>query len=154
MALINETIQNQIRQVFAGLQGPVKLLMFSQGSGRLPPDGVPTIECQMCSDTRLLIEEVAELSDKISVEVHDFVDDEELAKQYRVDKIPAIAILGEGDKDYGIRLYGIPSGYEFSSLIEDILLVSRGTHNLNPETMEALGRLNKPVHIQVYVTPT
>jgi len=154
MALLNDAIQSQIRQVFAGLIGPVKMVMFSQGSGRLPPDGVPTIECQMCSDTRLLIEEVAELSDNITVEVHDFIDDTELAAQYGVDKIPAIAILGAEDKDYGIRLYGIPSGYEFSSLIEDILLVSRGQHNLTPETMSAISKLNKPVHIQVYVTPT
>jgi alkyl hydroperoxide reductase subunit AhpF len=72
-----------------------------------------------------------------------------------VDKIPALAILGEGGaKDYGIRLYGIPSGYEFSSLIEDILLVGKGKPELSQRTLDHLASLTEPVHIQVYVTPT
>lgn len=150
MALLNEEIQNQIRQVLAGMSGPVRLVMFTQGS-----DGTPVLECSMCADTRSLLEEVAALSDQITLEVRDFLKDEGLAQQYQIDKIPAIAILGEGGaKDYGIRMYGIPSGYEFSSLIESILLASKGQPELSPKTMQEVGRLDRPVHIQVYVTPT
>jgi glutaredoxin-like protein len=145
MALLNENIQNQVRQVFESIQNPVRLLMFTQGEGG-------ALECQMCHDTRQLIEEVASLSDKVSVEVYDFVGDSKIAEQHGVDKIPAVVIAGE--KDYGVRFYGIPSGYEFSSLIEGIVAVGRREPSLSKNTLQEVQKLNKPVHIQVFVTPT
>lgn len=69
-----------------------------------------------------------------------------------MDKIPAIAIIGE--KDYGIRFYGIPAGYEFSSLLSAILMVSTGMVKLGEDTKKFLDKLSKPVHMQVFVTPT
>ena len=72
--------------------------------------------------------------------------------EYGVDKIPAIAIVGH--KDYGVRYYGIPSGYEFSSLIEAIVDVSRGETELLPATRETLAGFVEPLHFQVFVTPT
>jgi glutaredoxin-like protein len=145
MALLNANIQKQVQQVFKGLENPVRLLLFTQGDGG-------ALECQMCQDTRLLIEEVAALSDKISLEIYDFVADAKLAEQHGVDKIPALVIAGE--KDYGVRFYGIPSGYEFSSLIEGISTVSRRKPSLNKKTLQELQRLDRPVQIQVFVTPT
>lgn len=145
MALLNANIQKQVRQVFENIQHPVRLLMFTQGEGG-------ALECQMCHDTRLLIEEVAALSDQINLEVYDFVGDAKVAEQYHVDKIPAVVIAGE--KDYGVRFYGIPSGYEFSSLIEGIVAVGKRQPSLNKKTLQDVQRLNKPVHIQVFVTPT
>ena len=86
-------------------------------------------------------------------EVYDFVRDAKLAEQYHIDKIPAVAILSNSStpKDYGIRLYGIPSGYEFSTLIEDILMVSRQRTDLSVETLDELKKLTQPVNIQVFV---
>jgi alkyl hydroperoxide reductase subunit AhpF len=101
-------------------------------------------------------EELAELSDKITLEVYDFVDDKEIAEQYNIDKIPATVVMKGGDqaKDYNIRYFGIPSGYEFSSLIEDILMVSAEDSGLSDTTKEYLASLSEPVHLQVFVTPT
>ncbi len=148
MPLLDEHIQEQVRQALSEMSGPVKVLLFTQEQGG-------ALECDYCADTRQLLEELAALSDRIHLEIYDFVADEEVARQYGVDKIPAIVLLG-GDppKDYGIRFYGIPSGYEFGTLIEDLLMVSRGEHNLLPKTLEALQQLDQPVHIQVFVTPT
>jgi len=149
MSLIPVEVQNQVREVFQALEEPVKLVMFTQGGGG-------AIECSMCKDTRQLVEEVAGLSEKIELQIVDLVKDADIAIQYNIEKIPAVAVLKEGSqpKDYGIRLFGIPSGYEFSSLIEDILLVSRGTTNLSFKTLNELEKLEHPVHIQVFVTPT
>ena len=110
MSLLNDNIQKQIREAFETLTGPVKIVMFTQG------DNVP--ECETCADTRQLLTEVSALSDKITLEVHNFVSEAKLAEQYHIDKIPAVAILSGGatPKDYGIRLYGVPAGYEFSTL--------------------------------------
>jgi glutaredoxin-like protein len=145
MGLLNTNIQKQVRQVFNSLENPVRLLLFTQGEGG-------ALECQMCRENRQLIEEVAALSDKISLEVYDFVGDAKVADQYGIDKIPALVVAGE--KDYGVRFFGIPSGYEFSSLIEGIKAVSQRKPNLNKKTLQDLQRLDRPVRIQVFVTPT
>ena len=91
-------------------------------------------------------------SDKVSVEVFDFVDDKALADSLGIDKVPAIAVVGA--KDYGIRMFGIPSGYEFGSLIESIKLVSTGKSGLSADTKKTVAQLTKPVKIQVFITPT
>ena len=141
MALLNDQIRADVRSALAEVENPVTLKVFTQ-----------TIECQYCKETRELVQEVAALSDKLSIEVYDFVADEKVAQSYGIDKVPAVAIVGH--KDYGIRLYGIPSGYEFSTLIEDIKLVSRGDSGLSKETREMVAKLTKPVRIQVFITPT
>ena len=84
--------------------------------------------------------------------MYDFVKDKEKANQMSIDKIPALAILG--DRDYGIRFYGIPSGYEFTSFVEDIMDIGMRKTNLSEKTKKALSELKNPVHIQVFVTPT
>ncbi|MEW6568358.1 MAG: hypothetical protein AB1449_09385 [Chloroflexota bacterium] len=92
----------------------------------------------------------------MALQVRDFVADAALAEAYGIDKIPALAIRRDGPrpKDIGIRFYGIPSGYEFGTLIEDILMLSRRDPGLEPETLGELSRLTSLVHIQVFVTPT
>ncbi len=149
MAILNDDIKNQVREVLADLAAPVKLVVFTQGEGG-------ALECAMCAETRGLVEEVASLSDMISVEVRDFVKDSEVAETYGIDKIPAIAVVREGEEpaDFGIRLYGIPSGYEFGTLIEDIRLASSGDPELTESTLKQLAELSGPVNIQVFVTPT
>jgi alkyl hydroperoxide reductase subunit AhpF len=146
MPLLNDKIQGQVRKTLEDMAGPVKLAMFTQSSEAL--------ECEMCGETRGLLEEIAALAPagKLSVEVHDFLTDADVKASYKIDKIPAIAVVGA--KDYGIRLYGIPAGYEFSSLMDDILAVSKGESGLSSATKAALARVNQPIHIQVYVTPT
>jgi glutaredoxin-like protein len=147
MPLIAEKDADFLREEFeTGLVNPVRLVMFTQ-----------EMECQFCAETRQIVQEIADLSDKITAEIYNFVTDKATADLFSIDKIPAVAILRveDGkDRDYGIRFYGIPSGYEFTSVIEDIMDVSRGESGLQPKTKEALAALTEPVHFQVFVTPT
>ena len=143
MAMISDKDKKAVGDRLTKLTGPVKLVMFTQ-----------EMECQFCKETRELVEEVAALSDKISVEVKDFLKADVEAKKLGVDKIPAIAVLGDGDKDYGIRFYGIPAGYEFMSLLESIEIVSKGESGLSANGKEKIKGLGKAVHLQVFVTPT
>ena len=142
MDLIPEDKKELLKKDFEEkLDKPVKILMFTQ-----------EIECRFCSDTRQLAQEIATLSDKITAEVYDFVADAQKAKEYGVDKIPALAIIGE--KDYGVRIYGIPYGYELQTLIDAIINVSRGKTDLTDKTKQILTEVKKPVHIQVFVSLT
>ena len=149
MPLLDESTRNEVEKILEAMDQPVRLVMFTQGHG-----GVP--ECQTCSEDRELAEEVASLNGKIRLEVRDFVADAALAEELRVDKIPALAVLNDGPspRDYGIRLYGIPAGFEFSTLIEDLLLVSTRRPGLTENTVQQISKIREPVHIQVFTTPT
>ncbi len=150
MPLLDDRVRKQVQAALAGLPRRVKMLLFTQGEGG-------ALECSYCEETRGLAQEVAALSDRITVEVRDFVADEVLARAHGVDKIPAIVLLGDegaGARDYGIRFFGIPAGYEFSTLIEDLRMVSAGEPKLAPETTAFLAALKEPLHLQVFVTPT
>ncbi len=149
MPLLTSEVQDQVRTRLEGIQNPVKILLFTQKENAPVP-------CEFCREAQQLVEEVAALSDRVSLTIYDFVADAPAVKKYDVDKIPALVILQDSEEvvDYGVRLYGIPSGYEFGTLVEDLLLVSQGEAALSADTMGILGRLKNPVHIQVYVTPT
>ncbi len=129
------------REFSEKLVNDVKLAVFTQ-----------EIPCMFCKETVEVCQDLASVSPKVKVEVFDFVKDQMRANELRIDKIPAIAVVGA--KDYGVRFYGIPSGYEFTSLIGAILDVSKGDSGLTPKNRELLKTLDKPVHIQVFVTPT
>ncbi len=141
MPLLNEEIAEQVKQELAGLASPVRLVMFTQ-----------EFECTYCAETQQLVEEIAQLSDQLTAEVYDFVDDKEKAEELGIDKVPAIAVIGA--EDYGVRLYGIPSGYEFTSLLHAIQSVAAGKPGLSEKGLKALTELTEPVHVQVFVTPT
>jgi glutaredoxin-like protein len=141
MALIKEKDREKLIGIMKAIEEDVKIVMFTQEN-----------ECQQCQITRELLEEVAALSEKVSLEVRDFEVDAEMAKQLGVDKIPATLILGE--KDYGIRFYGVPAGYEFNVLIQDILDVGKRSPGLDKKTLKALASIDKPVHLQVFISPT
>jgi len=141
MPLLNDEIRHEVSKILANLPGPVRLVMFTQ-----------EFECEYCTETRQLVEEVAELSDRITAEIYDFQADRAKAEELGIDKIPAIAVIGA--QDYGVRFYGIPSGYEFASFLHAIQSVAAGKPELSDATLRVVAGIQKPVHIQVFVTPT
>ena len=144
--LLNDEIANQVRQAFAQLDNPVEVLFFGRQEG-----------CDYCAQTLHLVEEVSELSDKLHLSAYDVESDAELASKYNVDKTPGLVITArDGDRlvDFGVRYAGVPSGHEFSSLIQDIILVSRRDSGLSQQTRDLLADLTEPVSLQVFVTPT
>jgi len=154
MELLNKDVKEATKKKFSEeLEDSVTLLFFTQEPSRLTlPEHLKGQECIYCKETRQLLKEVSSLSDKIKLNLYDFEGDKEKAKEYGIDKIPATIILN--DKDYGIRFFGIPSGYEYASLIEAIVDVSKNKTGLSQKTKEALKGIDKDIHIQVFVTPT
>jgi len=141
MGFINQKIKDDLSAEFKKLQRNVTLKFFSQD-----------MECRFCKDTRELLEELQGVSGMVKVEVHDFIKDAALAKELGISRIPAIAVIGA--KDHGIRFYGIPSGYEFASLVEAIRLEANAEVKLSAESKAFLDTLAADVHLQVFVTPT
>ena len=142
MALLTEEVTAELREAFAGLVNPVRLVVFSQA-----------LADPISEEVRRLVEELAALDARLSAESRNFVLDPERVAELGIERIPAIAVLG-ADKDYGVRFYGLPTGYEFGSLVEAILDVSRGASRLSDETRAGLAALDKDVRLRVFSTPT
>jgi alkyl hydroperoxide reductase subunit AhpF len=142
MGLISDDVAEQLKQEFQRLTNPVRLVVFSQALADPESEQV-----------RRLVEELGSLDARIAVESRNFVLDKERAEALGIARIPAIAIMG-AEQDYGIRFYGLPSGYEFGTLVDAILDVSSGDSGLTEQTRQALAELPRPVHLQVFSTPT
>ncbi|MFI5449974.1 MAG: thioredoxin family protein [Candidatus Bathyarchaeia archaeon] len=142
MGILSEEQRSRLRSELAqNLTNPVMLTVFTQ-----------EFECNYCKETRELTQELASLNDKIRVQVFDFVKNKERTSEYGIDKVPAIVI--EGTRKTQAKFYGVPAGYEFSTLLKDIVQASKDENELSPATRKTLSAIRVPVHIQVFVTPT
>ncbi len=139
--ILSEKDREAVKKEFEKLADPVKVTVFSQELGS-----------ETCQQTERLVREVVLLTDKASMEVLNLVLDREKANAYGVDRVPAVVV--EGAKDYGIRFFGLPAGYEFTNLVDAIVVASTGKPALSQETQAALAGLRSPVHIKVFATPT
>ncbi len=155
MPLLKPSDQAALREELTKMTNPVRLVFFTQA-----------LNCETCDITKQILEEVVALSDKLELQTHNFAIDHDAVAHYGIARIPAIVPVrlevhtsGEGpnestEHDYGIRFYGVPSGYEFMSLIGDLLDVSHGESGLSPESKAWLAQIKEPVHFQVFTTPT
>jgi thiol-disulfide isomerase/thioredoxin len=152
MPILSDRDKQKVQSMLSGMINPVKLVFFTQ-----------TIGCETCAPTRQILDELVPLNEKLSVEEVNYVLDAERAARYDVDHVPAIAMEGTGGasgaeapgaKAARIRFYGIPSGYEFMSLLDAIMLVSSGDPGLSEASQARLATVDAPVKIQVFVTPT
>ncbi len=138
---LSDAVKKEVRTHLARLDRPVRLAYFTQKNA-----------CGACREQQLLLEELTALSPKLTLEVRELVADAPEAKRYGVDKVPATLVLG--DKDYGIRFYGLTGGYEFGSLLEAIVMVSTGKSGLDPQVEALARRIAVSVHLEVMVTLT
>ena len=141
MSFLQEKDKPDVQKILNNMVNPVKLIIFTSEQN-----------CQYCQETKQLLNEVVDLTDNISLTEYDLATDSDAADQYHIDKAPAIVI--RADQDYGVRYFGIPSGYEFGSLLEDIVDISRDDAGFSETQLDEIARIEKPLHLQVFVTPT
>ena len=150
MAIISPEDRQTLQTLFAKeLQDDVNITYFTQRESVLI---IPGHECSSCKETRELLEELTQTSDKLHLTVKDFVRDEQEAEDLGITRIPAFIL--QGHTMGAMRYFGIPAGYEFSTLVEDLIDVSKGTTRLSEKTREILATVDQDLHIQVFVTPT
>ena len=151
MALISERDREAIAKIFEeNLVDPVRMVFFTIPTSPLIVPGRET--CETCDDVQQLVQEIAAISDKLSVEVHHFERERDVARQYNVSRVPAL-VLTTGDESR-VRYFGAPAGYEFMTLIQDIQNLSKRQTALSQATRDALAAITDPIHLQVFVTPT
>ena len=149
-SLIKDQQKAQLKRTFRkDLKANVELRLFTQ---RPSPITVPGRECKYCVETQQMVEDLAALSPKLSLEVIDIFSQPELAKEEGISRVPALAFGPKGKAK--LRFFGIPGGYQLSVLVENIRTMSRGVSPLSIATRKGLRGIDQLVHIQVFVTPT
>jgi alkyl hydroperoxide reductase subunit AhpF len=143
MTLLSPSDQQTLRDMFADMTNTVTILFFTQAFG-----------CETCDDTKRILHELTDLSDRIVVEEVNLVLDKERAATYGIDRAPGLALLA-GGVDTRVRMLGAPAGYDFMSLVDAILAVSGASDApLTQESLELLAQVTTPQKIEVFVTPT
>jgi alkyl hydroperoxide reductase subunit AhpF len=140
--MLSEHDRKRVQQMLGGMVNPVRLVFFTQ-----------SLSCESCRPARQILEALAPLSDKLSIDERNFILDKQAVGQFGVERVPAIAVVA-GEDDTGIRFYGAPAGYEFSALIDAIVAASIGQSGLSDASRTQLAAVTSPVRIQVFVTPT
>ncbi|MGB9636581.1 MAG: protein disulfide oxidoreductase, partial [Thermoplasmata archaeon] len=129
-----------IKLEFEKMRNNVKILVFTSEEN-----------CDYCKETLEIVNELKDLGNKISLETYDLTKNRDVAEKYGVDKAPAI-VLEAGEKR--AKFFGIPAGYEFTALVEDIVEISYEKPELHEKTRALLKNVDRDVHIMVFVTPT
>ena len=147
MGLISASDQQRLRETFADMARPVRLVFFTQ-----------TLGCETCLQTKQILDELPPLSEKISIDEVNFILEPDRARQYGIDRVPAVAIVGQTEsgeeRDSNIRFLGAPAGYEFMSLIQAVLLVGGRPSVLSEESMKRVAAVSSPTTMHVFTTPT
>jgi glutaredoxin-like protein len=145
--LISAADQDRLRETFLEMPRPVRLLLFTQ-----------TLGCETCLQAKQIVDELPALSAKITVEEVNFILEPERAAQYDIDRVPAVAIVGQTEageeRDSKIRFLGTPAGYEFMSLIQAVLLVGGRPSILSEESLKLIEAVTAPTTVRVFTTPT
>jgi hypothetical protein len=163
MPFLSEADQDQLKTIFSEqLDRHVRLRVLTRPPSKLYIPGQQL--CASCGEAEPFVRELATLSDKLEVVVHDVQAEPALADQYAVrgllpaillESVPADAEDGQSSPEHGaIRFLGLPAGYEFSTLVADIVDVSTGNIALSEAAQEELRGLEQDLHLQVFVTPT
>jgi len=144
VALLSDQDRQTVANRLAVITHPVRLLLFTQTFGA--PDSVRA--------ARQVLDEIVPLNEHLSLEEVNLVLEKERAAEYGVDRVPAIVLL-RGDEDTRLRFFGAPSGYEFVSLIEAVVLAGTDDSGLSQASKELIATaVTEPMTIDVFVTPT
>ena len=143
MPLLSEQDRQTVQRHLADIAQPVTLLFFTQTIGA--PESALV--------ARQILDEVAALSAHITVEEVNFVLEKDRAAQHGITDIPAVVLLRNGE-DTRIRFLGAPSGYEFMSLVEALVLAGTGDSGLSAESRRLIAeQVHEPLEVLVFVTP-
>ncbi len=141
MAILSDENRDDVREVFEQMDREITAHVFTDDN------------CEYCDETVELNEELAELTDLYTLEVHDL--ESEAAEEWDAttyDNAP-VTVLTDGEIR-GVRYFGIPSGQEFGAYVRDIVAVSTGESGLDESIKAELAEIDEPVNIKVFVTLT
>ena len=138
--MLGEREREAVASVLATLERDVQVTL------ELGPTAAPVTllaaggrEIDSGAQTQAVLEDVCSLSDRVTLEI---VERDEPGPWPRTTIGPGLVYLG------------MPLGYELTTLVHGIVEAARAEPSLTEASRERLGRLERDVAIDVYVTPT
>jgi glutaredoxin-like protein len=146
---ISEQDRQEIKKQVGSLVKPTEVMLFSQKIG-----------CEYCPDTEQLLKELTEILDNLKLVIYNPLVDVDLANKYGISKeVPAIIL--RSNKDYNFKFLGIPAGYEFTWLLNSILMVANDQLPISEKTINTVKEIDNMLksngavlELWVFVTPT
>ena len=142
--MLNDEVKEQVRPMLADLAHEVELKVYTGGTIVVPGSDATGYQ----DETLALLREVAELSDQVTVTEANLTTDDE-AKAAGITRAPTIVFRRMGETRTNLRFLGLPSGYEFTTLLESIRMVAS-----EEEQDDKVGELGETTLLQTFVTPT
>lgn len=144
MGLLSDQDRQTVARHLADIRHPVTVLFFSQTIGA--PETVLV--------TQQILQELVSLHPLLTLEEVNVVLEKERAEQYGIVGAPGIVLLRNGE-DSRMRFLGAPAGYEFTSLVEALILAGTDESGLSADSKALVAaHVTGPIDIKVFVTPT
>jgi len=141
--------QQLIRERFAReLTSRLRVDFFTR---KPSPIFIPGRDSLRCEDVRTLLQELASLSERISLTVHDIDAEAKAASELGVEEAPGIVLRGQSNR--ALRFLGLPSGTLFPVFLEAMIEAARNRYELDEAAKRQLRRLKSDVRLDVYVAP-
>ncbi len=136
--VLSEKDKEAVRKMLEPVKKETKILFFRSDE--------PI--CKYCDVIKELLEDIHSVNPNIVFEVLDTKGDE--ARKYGVEHGPTLVFADKPN----IWYMGIPSGHEFRTFLEDIVAVGTGSIDLDASAARKIARVDEPLEILVFVTPT
>jgi alkyl hydroperoxide reductase subunit AhpF len=157
MALLGDDDTKYLRDSFAALASDVTITVVTRERSRLVIPGsngdASAADGDASDEIKQIVGEVAATSPRLKVEHVDAAADAERADELVGSRTPAL-VFGSAGAQGTLRYFGLPAGYEMSTLVAALMDLGSGEPMVPPEVSDALAKLDGNVHIQVFVTPS
>ncbi len=139
--LLNKDLQKQVKKILDPMKDKITIVLFTKET-----------DCDSCEPTLQIINEVAEVSDKISVKVYDLDKNSEEVAKYNIEMAPSFVILDKDDQYKGVKFNGVPAGHEFNSFLSALVEMSGEVSYVPADFAARVAKIDKPINIKVFVT--
>lgn len=140
MALLDENMINQLKEVFKRIDKEIKIVNFVSESN------------DKSKELQNFLEEFGVVSDKIVIENIDYDSNKEKALEFGIEKLPALAFVDSKGIQTKGKFHGIPGGHEINSFVITVLNTAGVGKEFDTATLERLNSINKDVNLKVFVT--
>lgn len=138
--LFSNEVADQIRDILKDMINPITILLFTDK------------DCDTCKETKQLLEETSELSNKITLRTIELEDASNELELYDIKLAPSFVFLDHENVYKGVKFNGIPAGHEINSFISAILEMSGVSFNFSDDILKRIENITEPVDIKVFVT--
>jgi glutaredoxin-like protein len=146
---LDDNLRAQLVEAFEPLQKGVEMVVYTSSRIQIPGAEAPGEE----ASTLKLLREVAEVSEHLSVHELSLTADPRAAER-GITRAPTILFREAGSDRHNVRFVGLPSGYEFQTLVEALRMLGSGESGLGEESAAKVAGLDQPIRMQAFVTPT